>query len=223
MANYLLRYKGKYRLLCELDQNTNDFPRDDMGNVEDVDVYISCQHGNKIFTYGHIDNKRPVWLLGYVPSIGRGHNVIKALKEKEIEIVDCIENDEEVEFKFKASDIDVVADVMKARTYGAGISPFSSKNLPKSDIEVPLDKMALYKEIVSVVPKSDFLIISRLTSNFLEIVLQKKLRKSNKKYDYKSDMKSMCLSRQTKEFIYVKGFWDEYLNYLKKEFEKIYN
>lgn len=223
MANYLLsKYKGKYRLKVELDQSTNDFVRNYDDSLNDNDVYIDCQHGNRIFAYGHIDNKKPVWLTAYIPSLGRGHNIIKALKEKEIEYVDHRETDEEVEFKFKAADIEIVAELMKAKTSGASISPFSSKNLPKSDVEIPSDKITLYKEITSVVPKGDLLFIHRVTNDFLENILQKSLRKStkNKSYDYKKDMKSMCLGRQVKEFIYVKNFWDEYLDYLEKEFSK---
>lgn len=222
-----MKYKSKYRLLCELDQNTFDFPRNDDYSIEDIDVYISCQHGNKIFTYGHINNKRPVWLWAYVPSLIRGHNIVKALKEKGIEYIDYMENDEEVEFKFKATDIEIVAELMKAKTAGASISPFSSRNLPKTLVEIPTDKIALYKEITSVIPKGDLLLISRLTNDFLENILSKSLgkkgkNKSNVSFDYKADMKKLKLARQVKEYIYVKNMFNEYLNYLKKEIEKIY-
>lgn len=217
MANYLMKYKGKYRLLCELDQNTNDFPRCDDGSTDDTDIYIACQHGNKIFNYGHIDNKRPVWLWAYIPSLGRGRNIIKALKEKGVEYIDHIESDEEVEFKFRAADIEIVAELMKAKTSGASISPFSNKNLPKSDVKIPTDKIALYKEITSVIPKGDLLLISRLTNDFLDNILSKSLRnRGQKTYDYKSEMKKLMMSRQVKEYIYTKGLFDEYLDYLKK-------
>lgn len=227
MASYLMKYKGKYRLLCELDQNSNDFPRSDDDSIEDIDVYISCQHGSKIFVYGHIDNKRPVWLIAYIPSLGRGRNIIKALNEKGVEYIDCIESDEEVEFKFRASDIEIVAELMKARTSGASISPFSNRNLPKSDVKIPTEKIALYKEITSVIPKGDLLIISRLTNDFLEEILSKSLGRGGKKkftpFDYKSDMKKLKLARQSKEYIFVKGYFDEYLDYLEnnlKNFQK---
>lgn len=224
MANYLMRYKGKYRLLCELDQNTNDFPRDDTGSIDDTDVYISCQHGSKIFVYGHIDNKRPVWLWAYVPSLIRGHNIIKTLEAKNIELIDIRESDKEVEFKFKASDIEIVAEFMKARTSGASISPFSNKNLPRSEVEIPREKIALYKEITGVIPKGDLLLISRLTNDFLENILSKSLgkkgkNKSNVSFDYKADMKKLKLARQSKEYIYIKGYFDEYLNYLKNNLQ----
>lgn len=225
MANhYLMKYKGVYRILPELDEDTKDIPRDDKNEIIDGydDIYIACKNGGKIYTYGHIDNKKPVWLVGYVPSIGRGRNIIKALKERNVEYVDYFETDEEVEFKFKAADIEIVAELMKVKTSGASISPFSPKNLPKSDVKIPTDEIARYKEITSVVSKGDLLSIHRATTSFLEDVLQKSLRKTtkNKKFSYKTEIKSMCLSRQVKEYIWVKNFWNEYLDYLKKELEK---
>ena len=50
--SYLMKYKGTYRLLPELDMSTNDFPRRPDGSIEDIDVYIACQYGNKIKCYG---------------------------------------------------------------------------------------------------------------------------------------------------------------------------
>lgn len=224
MSNYLLKYKGKYRILAELDQNTNDFVRNFDNSINDTDIYISCRNGCRIYTYGHINNTRPVWLQAYIPSIGRGHNIVKALKEKDIELVDIIENDEEVEFKFKASDIEIVAELMKAKTSGCNISPFSIKNLPVSDVEIPTEEIARYKEITSVVPKTNLLLISKLTNEFLENVLQKDIRRitRNKKYEYKSEIKKLMMSRQVKTFIYVKNYWDKYLNYLQNKINEYY-
>ena len=36
-----------------------------------------------------------------------------------------------------------------------------------------------------------------------------------KPFDYKSDMKAMCLSRDTKSYIYAKGLWEDYLKFLE--------
>lgn len=222
MSNYILKYKGEYRILPTLDQRTNDFIRNNDGSINDDDIYISCQNGCKIFLYGHINNTKPVWLVSYIPSIGRGHNIVKALKEKGIEYADYFETDEEVEFKFKAKDIEIVAELMKARTIGADISPFSSRNLPKSDVKIPSEKIKGYKEITNVIPRNDLLFIHKATSGFLEDILQKSLRKTDKKFSFKQDMKKLKMSRQTKEYIFYKGFWDEYLKYLEKEIEKNY-
>ena len=215
MANYLMKYKNTYRLLPELDQETNDFIRDENDNIEDADIYISCQYGNKITTYGHLDGKKAVWLSAYIPSIGRGRNIVKNLKEKNIEIKQYEETDEEVQFIFLPKDIEIVAKLMKAKTSGASISPFSTKNLGKrKDIVIPEEALNKYKEITSVIPKNDLLMIHRITNSFLENVLQKKLKKENKEFNYKTDMKKLMLSRQVKEYIYHKGMWNEYLGYL---------
>ena len=222
MANYILKFKGCYRLKAEIDQNTMDFVRREDGSIEDIDVYIDCRYGNRIYTFGHINNAKPVWLIAHIPSIKRGRNIVEVLKEKNIELVDILENDKEVEFKFKAADIEIVAELMKAKTSGCNISPFSVKNLPKSDVEIPTEEIARYKEITSVVPKTDLLLISKLTNEFLENILQKTIRRitQDKKYDYKSDMKKLMLARQIKEFIWVKSCWNEYLSYLENEITK---
>ena len=81
MANYLMKYKGKYRILPTLDLEYHDLPRDPVsGDVsqEDVELYIACQNGNKIIEYGKEPNGRVV-LLAYIPSKGRGRNIKKAM------------------------------------------------------------------------------------------------------------------------------------------------
>lgn len=221
--NYLYKYKGKYRLMLELDKNTNDFPRNPDGSIEDCDMYISCQHGNKITTYGHMDdNKKTVWLTAYIPSLIRGRNVKKALDEKEVPYINYHETDEEVEFLFKAKYIDEVATLLKAKVNGCDISPFSSRNLPKADVELPKEETERYKAVVADVQKSDLLLIHRLTEDFVVNVLNKKLRKTSKAFDYSADMKKLMMSRMAKEYIWIKNFFDEYLEYLQKEIKKFY-
>ena len=80
MSHYLMKYKGTYRILPELDVDTHDFPRDANGEIADGydDLYISCYYGNKIFMYGHDVNKRAI-LSAYIPSLGRGRNIKKVL------------------------------------------------------------------------------------------------------------------------------------------------
>lgn len=219
MAQYLLKFKGKYRILPELDLGTNDFPRDKNGEIakEYDDIYIACQYGNRIYNYGK------GILYAYIPSIRRGRNIRKALDEQSISYTDYNETDEEVEFKFKAKDIEPIATLLKAKTNGASISPFSKKNLPKAkNVEIPLDEIKQYKAISSKVEKGDLLILHRLTSTFLNTVFQKTIRKSTKDFDYKADMKSLCMARQIKEYIYLKGMWNEYLEYMEKEIAKFY-
>lgn len=220
MAQYLLKYKGKYRVLPELCLDTGDFPRDYNGNIDEDydDLYISCQHGNKIKS-AHLDESRRMLLFAYIPSIGRGRNIKKAIDEQGIWYEDYEETDAEVTFFFKAKDIEPVAKLMKARTTGANISPFSDKNLPKnSDVKIPTELMNEYKAISSKVDRKDLLIIGRITKSFLADILAKKL-----KIDYRADMKKLHMSRQTKEYIYTKNMWSEYLKYLDENITEYYS
>ena len=181
-------------------------------------MYISCQHGNRIYNFGHGK------LIAYIPSLGRGRNITKALKENSVEYTNYIETDEEVEFRFKATDIEIVAELMKAKTSGASISPFSSKNLVKrKDIIIPQEEVGKYKEIISVIDKKDLLIINRITKQFINN-MEKSLKKStkDKAFDIKKDMKKSMLSRQSKEYIYYKNYWNKYLKYLENEINTYY-
>ena len=72
MANYLMKYKGTYRIKPNLDLEYNDVPRDENGCIDSSydDIYIKCANGAQIYHYGRST------LCGYVPSIGRGHNIL---------------------------------------------------------------------------------------------------------------------------------------------------
>lgn len=223
--NYMMKYKGTYRVLAELDLDTNDIPRDNEGNIEeDCELYISCQNGNKI-TYWGLDESRRGVLIAYIPSIGRGRNIKKSMDKQGIEYTHYDESDIEVMFRFKAKDIDEVAKLMKAKTSGANISPFSIKSLPKAKVDIPLEKIEEYKAISAKIQKNDLLLINRINQGFLSEILAKKLKQkgSRKPFDYRSDMKQMKLSRDAKGYIYAKGLWDNYIAYFETEVDKFYN
>lgn len=225
MSNYMMKYKGSYRLLPVIDQSTNDFPRDSNGNIEDdLEIYVSCQNGNRIEYYGLNDSRRAV-LLAYVPSLGRGRNIKKALKKQGVDILFYDESDEEVLFHFNATDIETVATLLKAKTSGANISPMSKRNLPKVRLELPEEDMTAYRDIVDKVDKNDKLLIHRITTEFLDKVLAKELRPkgTRKPYDYKTEMKKLKLASDSKGYIWTKELWNEYLEFLEKEIDSYYN
>lgn len=93
-------------------------------------------HGNKITYYGKSI------LQAYIPSLIRGHNILKAINEIDSSIIfDIEETDEEVLFKFKYVDSDKIIPLLKPRTSGANISPFSTRNLPKNkDYEIMYER-----------------------------------------------------------------------------------
>lgn len=218
MAGYLVNhYKSIYRILPVIDQSTNDFCRDYTGKIDENNVYITCYNDVKVWHYGGSK------LLAYVPSLQRGHNLIKAVKALGVDVFDCDETDEEVTFKFNASNIDSVMSVLKPKTSGAKISPFSSKNLPKAQVDMPENELSRYKNLISKLDKSKISYIVKMNNAFLEDVLAKKLRPkyAKKPFDYKSDAKRMMLSNDINGYIWEKGLFEEYLLYLEKHIDNI--
>lgn len=226
MADYIAtHYKGKYRCLAEIDESKNDFPRDANGNIDQsTGVYIKCANNCQIYAYG-TDGHREMQLGAYIPSLGRGRNIKKELQRLGIAFDHYDESSCEVTFTFSSFDIDKVAEIMKARTAGAGISPFSTRNLKKNTVDIPDELTAQYKDAISKLDKSDMLLIKQLNKSFLNDVLAKKLRDKGKRklFDYAEDMRKIGLKRDTKGYIYAKGLWDEYLSYLDSAIDNYYN
>ena len=197
-----------YRLRTEYDKNTMQFPREYNGQFADNDVYIDCYHGTKIFYFGKSI------LQCYVPSLQRGHNIIKAIKElfdREEIIFDVEESDSECLFKFHAKHMKKLEPILKPKTSGAERSPFSSKNLPKVKYDIPLEDLNRYKSIVENIGKNRILELSHMTNSFLQSLTTKK----NTWENIKADMAVKCI--KGKEYIHSIGKWNDYINYLEKE------
>lgn len=200
-----MRYKGTYRLKAPYDLRNNQYGRKLNGTLEDIDAYIDCQHGNKVFHYG-----RSI-LQAYIPSLIRGHNVLKKLTElygQDI-VSDIEESDSEVLFRFNAKDIEKIIPLLKPRTNGSGISPFSSKNLPKTKYIIPDEDFAVYKNIIKNIPQKEVLGISHITNDFIRSLSTKK----NTYEDIKNDMIAKGL--KGKEYIHSIGKWNEYIEFLR--------
>ena len=178
--------------------------------VHDIDCYIECQHGNKIFYYGK--NK----LQAYIPSKGRGHNIIKAIKEsfQEDIIFNIEETDSEILFMFSTKDADNIIPLLKPKTSGASISPFSSRNLPKSKYNIPDEDLVMYKNITAKIPRERILDITHTTNNYLKSLTTKK----NTWDMIKADMALKGL--KGKEYIHSIGKWNDYIKYLEENLEK---
>lgn len=240
MAQYLRKYVGTYRVKADYDLETNDFPRLENGSLDPTfdDLYIECKNNIKIrHGVGNV-------LSCYIPNKSRGLNVLRQiyqdkisdklpketgyfeklcaeLVEKEV-LVSAEVLDFEVYFEFKAVEIDYIAKLVGAKTNGKSISPFSTKNLPKAKIGIPDEEIVKYKEITKGIEKSNLFAIRSISTKFLTDILEPKFKKKNPDFDYKTDIKQLMLSRQTKEYIWKKGMWDDYLIYFKKEIDKLH-
>lgn len=193
---------------CEYDKNTNMFSRKLDGTFEDIDVYIDCQHNIRVFSLGQGT------LQAYIPSKGRGRNIVKAVKEKlgENVLINIKESDSEVFFNFNAKYMSDLEPFLKPKTSGAGISPFSSKNLPKNkSYVIPDEDQAEYKAIVEKLGKQNIIALTHTTNAYIKTLIAKK----NIWDDIKYDMAKRGLSGKT--YIHSIGKWKEYISYLNKE------
>lgn len=218
MDNYLAQhYKGKYRVKAHYDQSTNDFVRDEDGNLEESfgDFYLSGRSG--------IEIKHGVGseLACYCPKLKLGTNVLRSYYESVIgkvggksvdKIVDELHNagfvndadimDWEVYFTFDAKHLDTIAPIIKLKTSGASISPFSNRNLPKAPYTIPKKDMDKYKKARGELKG---LQIARSQDEFIE---------SHCGANAKAQMKLEML--KANNWLHKHGYWDEYCKWLKE-------
>ena len=133
--------------------------------------------------------------------MGRGNNIIKAINNIDSSIIFDIERtDSEVLFKFKYTDSNRIIQLLKPKTSGANISPFSSKNLPKNkDYKISDEDLNSYKKIVDKIPSERILTITHATNKYLKSLVTK----NNTWEDIKSDMALKGL--KGKEYIHSIG------------------
>lgn len=181
------------------------------GTFEDIDCYIDCYNNVKIFYYGKAT------LEAYIPSKIRGRNLIKTIEEElgQDVIYNKEENDLEVLFQFKAKYMKDLEKYLKPKTNGANISPFSSKNLPKNKTyKIPDEDLEVYKNIIENIGVKQIITLTHMTTRYLKSLATKR----NTCEDIKADMALKGLSG--KNYIHSIGKWEDYLRYLKKEFNK---
>lgn len=228
--SYLIdKFKGQYRLMVEYDRNTNQFNRKANGTFEDIDVYIDCANNTRVFYFGDGLLECYVMSLGrgrnvikniysdFVKDIesskymtvkeasGKKTTVYdyeSLYKDKDLnEIITGIyETDEEVIFKFYWDKMEMFEKYLKPKIAAANRSPFSRKNLPKSQYIIPDNDLGLYKNIlIKYNPDNlNVLEIAKITKNFIK----------TKKCQQSDDRLS------GKELIHANGLWEEYIEYL---------
>lgn len=102
--------------------------------------------------------------------------------------------------------------LLRPKTGGASISPFSSRNLPKNkDYKIPDEDLLKYKSIVANIPKERILELTYMTKKYIKSLVTKKNTLDN----IKADMRLKGL--KNKEYIHSIGKWNEYIKFLQKE------
>lgn len=130
--------------------------------------------------------------------------------EKSNLILNIEETDSEVLFRFHSKHMEQLEPYLKPKTSGADISPFSSRNLPKTKYTIPDADLNAYKEIVSKIPQNELISLVHTTKKFIEAYAKKNL----KGVDIKADMALKGI--KGKDYIHSIGAWDKYIEYLKK-------
>ncbi|MCD7996525.1 MAG: hypothetical protein LUH21_04745 [Clostridiales bacterium] len=162
----------------------------------------------------------------YIPSIGRGRNILRAIKDTaDGTIFDTRETNSEVLFKVNDSDLDKIISYLKPQISGADISPFSPKNLKKKKDVLTHAQIEAYRRITGCIPWEDKLLIKQINNLFLNEVVCKKSRcgtDCSKKAikEIKADMKKEQVS--LRDYFFLMGFGDEYLKFLQREVENKY-
>jgi hypothetical protein len=240
MSEYLRKYEKVFRVYANYNQATNDFIRDDNGKLDNSfeDFYIKCDSNCKIRQYQKdvllfycptLGRFRNILKMVYEDKIGNANLLqVSTISDKGIEritfnieamykklldkgiLVYIDEMDFEGEFGFKTEDMKYIAELVGAKTSGANISPFSTRNLPSKKYDIPTEDLSKYKEIINVLEKNELVKVAHITTHFDDVIQAKK----GKLYDINAKRKLSCLNG--KEFIHSIGLFDEYLKFLKQ-------
>ena len=137
------------------------------------------------------------------------------IKSKDSIIYDIEETDEEVLLKFKYQDMDTLKDILNRSTIACNRSPFSSKNLLKSDYKIPDKDLEAYKNITANIPKENLISLVHISQSFIN----KKANNKKQVEEYNRERKQ--LGMKPKEYFHYKSWWKEYLEYLKEELKNV--
>ena len=226
MSNYLYQhYKGKYRVLAEYDSDTNDFPRNEQGNIDEDfnDFYIP---GKKNVRIVHASGN----ILGcYVFSATLGRNILANIYEVELNqtapskaekiakllidnniIEEFTPYDGEILFTFKTKHLDDWANIFKLKKSGANISPLSPKNLPKSDYVINSKDEKEYNKLFNGLEKTQKMQIAKRATATITSKFTKK---------QKEEMRKLCM--KPKQYIHYIGKWDKLLDEIRKEIKNV--
>ena len=206
MFRYLEKYVGTYRVMAEVDFETNKFPDD--SSFEDF--YIPC---NRNCVIKHTYEGNDILALWFYDSVSTAKNVAKELKEQKIDFKkdfdpSCID----ACILFNATDIKKVAKIVKPKTSGKSIHPLSKRNLSKSSsnaYKIPkedLDKLNKKIDTMSKTEKLQF--FRKCNSEFIDEISKKT------KKDCKAQMKEDGLN--ARQFIHMNGYWNKYLKFIDK-------
>ncbi|MBO7697383.1 MAG: hypothetical protein J6T10_32540 [Methanobrevibacter sp.] len=136
MSGFVTKYVGVYRVLAEYDRLTNDWIRDEFGNLEESfeDFYIPFKNKKgRVECYDSDIVIFNIWDLPFakeiVETLKKKYHTRDLVKKGVFEKL--IKTDGEYLIYVKEDKMNVLLDFIKLETVGKNINPFDKKNLPK--------------------------------------------------------------------------------------------
>lgn len=215
MFRYLEKYVGTYRVLTEYDHVANDFPRDKKGSIDESfdELYIPCNKGIIKHSY------KKCYLVWYTNKVNTGRSVYKKFQNAGIDVAEYEETSADVLIWFNESYMKKVAAIVKPKTTGKGIKPFSKRNIEsKGKVEkyiIPEKDLKMYSDIIKDLSTTDKMHFSRYISKQFDDIVNK-IKGSN--YNCKEEKNNSGLPY--KEFIHSIGMWEEFIKYSKKAYKE---
>lgn len=206
MYRYLEKFIGTYRVMAEYDLQTNDFPRDEEGNIDKSfeDLYIPCSRGKSVIKHTYDDE---VLVICFYDKSSTAKNVFNELKCKYkniyLEYDDC---GTDALIYFKSEDIDKIATIVKPKTSGSSIKWSSTKNLPKVEYTIPSKDLNQFKKITEKLDRTQKM-------HFSKTVNSEFLKQISIGFDAKEEQKKSRLG--AKEYIHSINKWGDYIEFIK--------
>ena len=217
MFRYLLRYVGKYRVLSELTTDTNDFIRDESGDIhpEYDELYMPCVHDSRIVSSCKKNE------LAFISDTSRyGKKIVNQFKENNI-TCEVDDSADEIIIYFDSKFLSKVDKIVKIKTKGKKIHPFDEKNIPDRIIidkiktvtplsvsyKIPTQELSMYYNNMA-------LIKDKAKKSALNKTIADDFLTSLKDETYIEKYKNSMLP--TREYIHYAGLWDKFITYVKE-------
>lgn len=130
-------------------------------------------------------------------------------------IYDLEITDEEVLFKFKYTDLEKLKEILQPLMTSCNRSPFSVKNLNKSNYKIPEKELKQYSILIEKIPISKRIKLTHISLKFLSTICK------NEKRVEELNMQRKKLGMKPKEFYHYMGKWEDYISYLTEEITNV--
>ena len=212
IGGYITKYVGTYRVLAEYDKATNDWVRDEYGNLAASfeDCYVNFVDKN-----GRLENYCEDILTLNIWNLEKGREIIDKVKKdyhtrdltKKGVVKKIIKTDDEILIYIKENHLQDFLKYIKLETRGKSIEPFDTKNLPQPCL-VPKKEYDIFDNLRRDINVKGCYLCSSLTREFIK-------EKCNCAIE---DVLSTGLTFES--FIYKNNMWDKYIKILTKNVPK---